>query len=180
MTSLLVFNRVYRLEIKQKQSFWYFRPALCTFAPLTFSLVSSPPSPLPCVNKYIVYTVYAYTVCKRGGSTGSLEGRGPQTDKTPAAKSLYKFIFLDNNICHCILYIILIFLWDKLTLRKIYVAFNWDWAENNQFSCKLLTFIKNVAVLLPHMKMNWAFQKNLNLTKWALYFENNKTNLFLV
>jgi hypothetical protein len=91
-----------------------------------------------------------------------LEGSGPQTDKTPAAKSLYKFIFLDNNICHCILYIILIFLWDKLTLRKIYVAFNWDWAENIQFSCKLLTFIKNVAV---QRKFASTYENELNVSE---------------
>jgi hypothetical protein len=42
------------------------------------------------VNKYIVYT---YTVCKGGGSMGSQEGGGPQIDKTPAAKSLYRSIF---------------------------------------------------------------------------------------
>jgi hypothetical protein len=30
---------------------------------------------------------------------GSYEGRGPQTDKTSAAKSLYRSIFLDNDIC---------------------------------------------------------------------------------
>jgi hypothetical protein len=42
-----------------------FDPALSTVAPLTFSLVTSPPFPLPCVNKY---TVYMYTACKGGGS----------------------------------------------------------------------------------------------------------------
>jgi hypothetical protein len=40
---------------------------------------------------------------------GSLEGRGPQTDKTPAAKSLNRSICLDNDIWHCFL-ISLIFL----------------------------------------------------------------------
>ncbi len=48
-----------------------FDPAVWTVALLTFSLVQLPP--LPCVNKY---TVYTYTVCK-GGEWGS----GPQTDK---------------------------------------------------------------------------------------------------
>ncbi len=57
------------------QSCFYFRPALGTIAPLTFSLVSShPPPPLPWVNKY---TVYAYTVCKGGGGLwGHLRGGG--------------------------------------------------------------------------------------------------------
>jgi len=35
---------------------------------------------------------------KGGESMGSLEGRKPQKDKTPAAKSLYRSIFLDNDI----------------------------------------------------------------------------------
>ncbi len=57
-----------------------FNPALWSVlspvAPLPFSLVHPPP-PLPCVNKYTVYTC---TVCRMGGG-----GSGPQT---PAAKSL--------------------------------------------------------------------------------------------
>jgi hypothetical protein len=53
--------RVYRLEIQSVM-----------FAPLTFYLVSSLPSPpLPCVNKY---TVYTYTVGK--GGIGFLGGEG--------------------------------------------------------------------------------------------------------
>ncbi len=45
MSSLLVFNRVYRLEYNQ--SCWYFRPLLWTIASLIFSLVQPPPPPLP-------------------------------------------------------------------------------------------------------------------------------------
>ncbi len=37
---------------------------------------------------------------------GSQEGRGPQTVKTPAAKSLYMSIFLDNDIWHCFLLVL--------------------------------------------------------------------------
>jgi hypothetical protein len=37
-------------------------------------------------------------LCELGGSMGSYEGRGPLTDKTPAAKSLYRSIFLGNDI----------------------------------------------------------------------------------
>jgi hypothetical protein len=44
-------------------------------------------------------TVYTYTVCKRK-KYGVIGGEG---DKTPAAKSLYRSIFLDNDISHCIL-----------------------------------------------------------------------------
>jgi hypothetical protein len=33
------------IDWKYSQSCWYFRPALCSIAPLTSSLVSSPPSP---------------------------------------------------------------------------------------------------------------------------------------
>ncbi len=44
-----------------------FDPALCTVAPLTFSLVKiSPLPPLPCVNKYTVQ-IYTDTVCKGEG-----------------------------------------------------------------------------------------------------------------
>ncbi len=37
-------------------------------------------------------------LCEEGGGKGSQEGRGPQTDE-PAAKSLYRSIFLDNDNC---------------------------------------------------------------------------------
>ncbi len=81
----MLLNGVYGLERQSVMS--VFSTGFVNYhAPLTFSLVSSPPSPLPCVNKY---TVYTFIVCK-GGSMRSYEGRGPQPDKTPAAKSLYK------------------------------------------------------------------------------------------
>ncbi len=41
------------IDRRYSQSCWYFRRALLSIAPLTFSLVSSP-SPLPCVNQYTV------------------------------------------------------------------------------------------------------------------------------
>ena len=71
MSSSLVF-----IVWRDSQSCWYFRTALWTIAPLTFSLVSSPP--LPCVNKYDVYT---YTVCKRGGSTAGVIGEEGVSDR---------------------------------------------------------------------------------------------------
>ncbi len=69
------------------------------------------------------YTVYKYTVhcvqCVRGGGVwglgggvwdiggggvwGHRRGGGLKQIKTPAAKSLYKSIFLDNDIWHSIL-----------------------------------------------------------------------------
>ncbi len=61
VASLLMFSRVYRLEILSVML--VFLTGFVNIAPLTFSLVSSPP-PLPCVNKY---TVYMYKVCKGGG-----------------------------------------------------------------------------------------------------------------
>ncbi len=55
------------IDWRSNQSCWFFRPALWTIAPVTFTLVSSPPPfPLLCVNKYTVYT-YTYTMCKGGG-----------------------------------------------------------------------------------------------------------------
>jgi hypothetical protein len=51
MSSLLVYNRVYRLEI-QSAMMVFSIGFVCTIAPVTFSLVSSTPSLFPCVNKY--------------------------------------------------------------------------------------------------------------------------------
>jgi hypothetical protein len=69
MSSLLVFNRVFRLEIQSVML--VFLTGIVNNCPLTFSLVSSlsPPLPLPCVNKYTVYT------CK-GGEYGVIGGGG--------------------------------------------------------------------------------------------------------
>jgi hypothetical protein len=67
MSSLLVFNRVYRLEI-QFNHIGIFRPVLWTIVSLTFSLVALPP-PLPWVNKYTVYGLRIK--CGGGGSMGS-------------------------------------------------------------------------------------------------------------
>jgi hypothetical protein len=89
----MMFNRDYRLGIQSVML--VFSTGFVNLRPLTFSLISS--TTLPCVNKY---TVYTYTMCK-GRSMGSKEGRGSQTDKTPAAKSLYRsIIFLDNDFWH--------------------------------------------------------------------------------
>jgi hypothetical protein len=63
------------IDWRYSQSCWYniYDPALWTIAPLTLSLVQSPP--LPCVNKC---TEYTYTVCWGGGG---IWDSGPQTNK---------------------------------------------------------------------------------------------------
>ncbi len=82
------------IDWRYSQSCWYFRPALWTIAPLTFSLVGLP-LPIPCVNTEQVYCIHLNCVCYtvRGGEFGVIGGEGPQTDKTPAAKSLYMSIW---------------------------------------------------------------------------------------
>jgi hypothetical protein len=66
MSSLLVFNRVYRLEI---QSVMLVVPTPLVLAPL-YLLSSSPTPPLPCVNKYR----YIHSIqCVRGGGLGYME-----------------------------------------------------------------------------------------------------------
>jgi hypothetical protein len=58
------------IDRRYSQSCWYFRPALWTFSPLTFSLVNSPP-PFPVwIFIPVLYNVlFTYTLCK--GSMGS-------------------------------------------------------------------------------------------------------------
>jgi hypothetical protein len=94
MSSLLVFNKVYRREIQSVML--VFSTDSANYCPS--NLLSGYLYPLPCVNKYTVpYCIYVYgTMCKRGGGVwggGVIGGRGPQTDKTPAVKSLYTSIF---------------------------------------------------------------------------------------
>jgi hypothetical protein len=81
MSPFLVFDRVYRLEML------VFSTCFVNYCPSNLlSGYLSPTRPLPCVNKY---TVYTYTVC---GIMGSNEGEGV-SDKTPPAKSLCRSIF---------------------------------------------------------------------------------------
>ncbi len=85
-----------------------------------YNLLSGQLSPLPCLNKYIqcihLYSVYTY---KGGrGVWGYRRGGEPRTDKTPAAKSLYRWFFVDNDIWHCILSV-LIFLRKKLNNNSL-------------------------------------------------------------
>ncbi len=53
---------------RYSQSYWYFRPSFVNCCPSNILSVSTlPPYPLPCVNKY---TVYTYTMCVGGGVWG--------------------------------------------------------------------------------------------------------------
>jgi hypothetical protein len=70
MSSLLVFNRVYRLEIQSV--IWVFSTGFVNYCPsnLLSGYLSRLP-PLPFVNKY---TIYTYTGCKVGGVWGHRRG----------------------------------------------------------------------------------------------------------
>ncbi len=64
------------IDWRYSQSCCYFRPSCVNCCPSNLLSGSTPsPHPLPCVNKY---TVYTYTVCNGGGGVG---GSGPQTEK---------------------------------------------------------------------------------------------------
>ncbi len=107
MSSLLVLNRVFFLS-RDIVNHVGISTGFVNYFPLTFSLVSSPPLPSSTVNTVsILYTRIHCTVhCVRGGGEeyGVIGGEGgPQTDRTPAARSFYRSIFLYNNIWHSFL-----------------------------------------------------------------------------
>ncbi len=96
------------IDWKYSQSCWYFRPSFVNCSPLTFSLVqlSPPPSPLPSVNSY---TVYTYSIqCVRGGCYGVL-GQRNTSRKVPLQVNFFRwrhfplpsmsFIFLCCKYC---------------------------------------------------------------------------------
>ncbi len=95
-----VFFRVYRLEVRTVCQFGIFDPALWICCP--FNLLSGstlPPSPLPCVKKYTVYT----TVCKRDGvGYGVLGFRQINICR----KVPLQFNFLDGDILYCLLWVL--------------------------------------------------------------------------
>ncbi len=71
MPSLVLFYRVYQLEIQSVML--VFSTGFVNFCPSNLlSGQLSPPTPLPSVNKY---TVYTYTLCK-GGEYGVIGGKG--------------------------------------------------------------------------------------------------------
>jgi hypothetical protein len=59
----------------------------------------------PCFSLNTV-SVYKYTVCNGGNGGRGVWGSGPQSDTPPAAKSVYRSIFLDDDILHCILWVL--------------------------------------------------------------------------
>ncbi len=89
-----VFIRAYRLKIHPLML--VFSTQIYELLPLWPSLwFNSPNSPLPCVNRN---TVYTYIQCVRGVRVIGLR------QITPATKSLYRSIFLDDDILLCCLY----------------------------------------------------------------------------
>ncbi len=98
MSSFLVFNKDYRLDILQSVML-VFLPALLTVAPLP-SLWLAPP-PLPCV---YMYTVNTYTVCKGRGVWGYRRGGGLRQIKYQP-QSPFTGKFLDEDILLWCLYI---------------------------------------------------------------------------
>jgi len=99
MSSLLVLNRVYR---RDTEVVLVFSTAFINCCPSNLlSGATLPPSPLPCVNLYTVYTVYTYTVCK--GGVGVLGGEGASDRKNTCRKVPLHASFFLNYIWHCIL-----------------------------------------------------------------------------
>jgi hypothetical protein len=88
------------IDWRYSQSCWYFWPSFVNCCPYNLLTVQLP-SPLSCVNKY---TVYTNTVCVGGGGVST--GFWLSDRWTSAAKSLYRLIFLDDNILHCLLWIL--------------------------------------------------------------------------
>jgi hypothetical protein len=71
MSSLLVFNRVYRLEIQSVSHVGIF-DRLCELSPLTFYLVSSTPPHPDSLCEYVYSILYNTRIqCVREGGTGS-------------------------------------------------------------------------------------------------------------
>ncbi len=93
MSTLLVLIEL--IDWRYSQSCWYFRPALWTSAPLTFSLVHSPPS----LCEIHVHFFCTYTVCNGVGVKGHRMGGGHKADKMPAAKiTTFGIAFYQSNL----------------------------------------------------------------------------------
>ncbi len=75
------------IDWRYSQSCWYFRWSFVNCCPSP--LFSGSTLPLPCVNKY---TVYTYTVCKGGGG---VLGSEPQTNKhLPQSRFTGQFFYM--------------------------------------------------------------------------------------
>jgi hypothetical protein len=85
MSSLLVFIRVYRLENRYSQSYWYFRPSFVNYCPS--NLLSSPPPPLPVLK----YSIYRQCVAGRGGAGGGGGGGGRVLCRRPLSAKVYHY-----------------------------------------------------------------------------------------
>ncbi len=95
MSSLVVINKDYRLKIQSVML--VFSTGFVNYSLSTLLSVSSP-LPLPFV-KSILYVLYTRIQCEREGGRkyGVIGGEGPQTENTPAAKSL-RILILKRDI----------------------------------------------------------------------------------
>ncbi len=105
-TLLQVFIRVYRLEIQSVML--VFSTQLVNFCPLPSLWFNSPPFP---VWISILY-MYTYRACKGAGLSWASER------STPAAKYLYRSIFLDNDILHWLPWVFSFYAWIYFTSLK--------------------------------------------------------------
>ncbi len=87
------------IDWRYSQSGRYFGPALWTVTPLPFSLVKLSPSPPPF--RVLISILYTRIRCVRGGM-----GFWASDRYTPVAKSPYRYIFLDDDISHCLLWVL--------------------------------------------------------------------------
>ncbi len=121
-TSRQVFMRVYRLEI---QSFMLaFLIQLCELLPLWPSLLFFSPSPLPCVNKYTVYTYSIQCVCVGGGILGLRKIN--TCHKVPLQVNYFRW-----HILHCLLWVLYFYWWAPLIL---YQLDTWPMPSPDKFS----------------------------------------------
>ncbi len=101
LTCMGTLRQVFSLEFidwRYCQSCWCFRPSFVNCCPSNFLSGSTLP-PLPCVNKY---TVYTYTVGKGGPPLtprGGVWGSGPQTDKHRPQSPLTGQFFQMTTFC---------------------------------------------------------------------------------
>jgi hypothetical protein len=116
---------------------------------------STLPPPLPCVNKY---TVYKCTVCKKGGMYGALGLRQINTcRKVPS-----QVIFLDDDILHCILWVLSFYGWELPHPAILCV----------RAGVRSTTYM--VTLCIPYSesvstKASCPFKCKMNLQTWSVY-----------